>query len=239
MLDKVEAVSALGGMFAYLTQLSLLQDLASSRNFHLLDERRTASGQPMKLDANTLSHLCVLQNEDGSDTGTLLRLLNRCVTPCGKRLFKLWLTHPLSDAASIEARLDAVDDLMGNIDFEDAFAACKKFPDFERLIPKVYSGKIKPGEFTRLLTSLKKVTPFVESLRSLSTDFTSALIKQSLDRIPDVASLAEELDSMFVAEEDGSFQPHPGVDEDFDAGQAQVEEVEAQLETEQIGRAHV
>ncbi|CAO1620443.1 unnamed protein product [Sympodiomycopsis kandeliae] len=232
VLDKDEVVSAMGGMFAYLTQLSLLSDVASSRNFQMLEKRRKASGQPMKLDANTLSHLCVLRNEDGSDTGTLHRLLNRCVTPSGKRLFQVWLTHPLSDAASIDARLDAVDDMMGNVDFEDAFVPIKKFPDFERLIPKVASGKIKPVDFTGLLTALKRLTPFVDSLRDVAGGFKSTLIKNLLSSIPDVASLAQELDAMFKAEEDGSFKPHPGVDEDYDAGQAQVEEVEEQLETE-------
>ncbi|CAO1629674.1 unnamed protein product [Parajaminaea phylloscopi] len=230
--DSETAMSALAGMFAYLAQLSLLKDLASSRNFSLLEHRKAASGAPMHLDANTLGHLCVLANEDGSDTGTLHRLLNRCVTPAGKRLFTRWLTHPLSEIDPIRARQDAVEDLLGNIDFEDAFSKLKKMPDFERLIPKVSSGKIKPCDFIRLLTSFKKLSPLVGDLDRLSEPFGSHLIKSLLSSIPDVAKLAAGLDEMFVAEEDGSFQPRENVDEAFDEAQALVEDVEAQLEGE-------
>lgn len=232
MRQQEEAMSALAGMFAYLSQLSLLKDLTSSKNFSLLEHRRTASGRPMHLDANTLSHLCVLQNEDGSDTGTLHRLLNRCVTPSGKRLFKHWLTHPLCDVSAIEARQDAVDDLLGNAEFEDCFAKLKKLPDFERLLPKVYSGKIKPGDFTRLLTAFKKLMPVIEDLKSISADFKSGLIRELLKSVPDVASLAGELDDSFIANEDGSFQPREGVDTAYDEAQVHIEEVEGQLEDE-------
>lgn len=230
--DNEEAMSALAGMFAYLTQLSLLKDLAASKNFNLLDHRRAAGAQPMHLDANTLSHLCILANEDGSDAGTLHRLLNRTVTPAGKRLFKKWLTHPLFDIAAIRARQDAVDDLLSSVDFEDCFAQLKKMPDFERLIPKVYSRKIKPCEFTKLLASFKKMTPIVVDLERLSSSFASELVKSLLSSIPDVASLAADLDAMFIAEEDGSFQPRDGVDKSFDEAQALVQNVERRLEGE-------
>lgn len=230
--DNEVAMSSLAGMFAYLAQLSLLKDLTSSKNFSLLEHRKTAGGQPMHMDANTLSHLCVLANEDGSDAGTLHRLLNRCFTPAGKRLFKLWLTHPMSDMTAINARQEAVEDMLGNMDFEECLARLKKLPDFERLIPKVASGKIKPGEFTRLLSSFKKMTPIVDDLVSHAASFTSELVKKLLYTIPNVASLAAHLDAMFVAEEDGSFQPRDGVDEDYDQAQAAVDAVEEELESE-------
>lgn len=232
MLDKPEAVSALGGMFAYLTQLSLLNDVTSSKNFSPLQDLKTSQGASLKLDANTLSHLCVLQNEDGSDTGTLHKLLNRCVTPCGKRLFKQWLTTPLAQVQAIEERLDAVDDLMGDSDFQDAFGKLRKLPDFERLIPKVHSGKIRPAEFINLLSSLKKLNPIVEDLQGLAKEYRSALIIHVLESVPDVASLAQEIDGSFQIQEDGSFKPLQGVDEDFDQGEAEVEQAEEALEGE-------
>jgi DNA mismatch repair protein MSH5 len=35
-------------------------------------------------------------------------LLNRCVTPPGRRLLRLWFARPLVDMAALESRLDAV-----------------------------------------------------------------------------------------------------------------------------------
>lgn len=230
--DNELAMSALAGMFAYLAQLSLLRDLSASKNFTLLEDRKAARGRPMHLDANTLNHLCVLSNEDGSDAGTLHRLLNRCITPAGRRLFKIWLTHPLSDAASIAARQDAVEDLVGNTEFEDCFAKLKKLPDFERLMPKVSSGKIKPVDFTGLLTAFKRMTPIVQDLLQVTVGFKSQLVQQLLESIPDVAQLAAELDEMFIAEEDGSFEPTQGTDEAFDTAHRNVEAVEEELEAQ-------
>ena len=64
------------------------------------------------LDGQTLINLEILVNHaDGSSKGTLLKLLNHCATPFGKRLFKKWLCYPLQSVAEINKRLDAVDDL--------------------------------------------------------------------------------------------------------------------------------
>jgi len=82
-------MSALGGLVWYLRSLKLDEELMSFKNFHVYDPVRQAS--TLILDGQTLSNLEVFQNNsDGTETGTVLRLLNRCVTPFGKHA-----THPL------------------------------------------------------------------------------------------------------------------------------------------------
>jgi DNA mismatch repair protein MSH6 len=118
------AIEALGGMMFYLQSLNMANDLLSQKSFNIYDPIR--KGEGMVLDGQTLSHLEVsplgkdrrywfpsltapwwdqilLNNEGGSD-GTLLQLLQRCITPFGKRLFRLWLTVPLRDVDAINAR---------------------------------------------------------------------------------------------------------------------------------------
>ena len=64
------------------------------------------------LDGQTIINLEIFENNyDGTDTGSLYKLLMRCFTPFGKRLFKRWLCHPLRHADIINQRLDAVEDL--------------------------------------------------------------------------------------------------------------------------------
>lgn len=78
-------MSALGGLVWYLRSLKLDEELMSFKNFHVYDPVRQAS--TLILDGQTLSNLEVFQNNsDGTETGTVLRLLNRCVTPFGKQL---------------------------------------------------------------------------------------------------------------------------------------------------------
>ncbi len=124
MLDKPVAMSALGGMVwyaqrsqrrrsrllrltarshRYLRQLNLDSDLVTARNFNIYDPLSRGNGT-LVLDGQTLAHIEVLQNSQGGTEGTLLQLLSRCVTPFGKRLFKVWLCAPLRDVAAINDR---------------------------------------------------------------------------------------------------------------------------------------
>lgn len=74
----------------------------------------------------------MLVNNEGGTEGTLAELLQRCVSPSGKRLFKVWLRSPLRDADAINARLDAVEDLMNHPRFSGDFTQlCKGLPDLE------------------------------------------------------------------------------------------------------------
>ena len=77
-----QTLSAFGAMVWYLRALKLDRDLLSMQNFHRYDPMQHASS--LILDGQTLINLEILENNiDGSEQGTLLRLLNRCVTPFG------------------------------------------------------------------------------------------------------------------------------------------------------------
>lgn len=54
----------------------------------------------------------ILHNSDtGAEHGSLLWLLDHTLTVFGGRLLRSWVAHPLRDAALIQARLDAVQEL--------------------------------------------------------------------------------------------------------------------------------
>lgn len=125
MYDKPVAMSALGGMVwcvplpgaqpgsqlltrppsshRYLRQLNLDLDLVTTRNFNVYDPLSKSDGT-LHLDGQTLAHIEVLQNSQGTTEGTLIQLLSRCVTPFGKRLFKVWLCAPLRGVSAINDR---------------------------------------------------------------------------------------------------------------------------------------
>jgi DNA mismatch repair protein MSH6 len=146
MMDKPLAMEALGGMVFYLRSLNLDKDLISQKNFNIYDPIK--QGMNLVLDGQTLGHMEVLVNSEGGEDGTLLNLLQRCVTPFGKRLFRIWLTSPLKDARAINDRLDAVDDLMNAPAFGGQFSqTCKKLPDIERLISRIHAGNVKQRDF--------------------------------------------------------------------------------------------
>nr|WJN24931.1 mismatch repair protein [Pseudozyma pruni] len=231
MVDRPCAMSALGGMLVYLAQLNLDRDLCSSRNFNIFDPLR--QDKCLVLDAQSLTHLNVLQNDEGTDEGTLHRLLNRAVTPFGKRLFKIWLVAPLATADAIRARQDAVEDLLKNPCFGDEFETFgKALPDIERIVPRVRAGKCRPRDFTAVLKGLVRFEKAIKQLRSQCEGFETNVIDALLQSIPPVSAMARELQSSFKVTEDGSFTPIEGAFEPFDRAEAGIAEVEAQLEHE-------
>jgi len=232
MLDKPEAVSALGGLLWYLSQLNLDRDLVSSRNFNIFDPIRQS--KCLILDAQSLTHLNVLSNEQGSDEGTLHRLLNRCVTPFGKRLFKVWLVAPLSTAPAIRARQDAVDDFLKSDDFSDAFNKfAKKLPDIERIIPRIVAGKCKPADFTKVLSAFARFSNSVDTLVSHTEGFETETISNLLRSIPDVTDKAKSLQEKFVEDaNDGSWIPREEVNEEFDEAESNLKTIEQALDDE-------
>ncbi|PWN40848.1 DNA mismatch repair protein Msh6 [Ceraceosorus guamensis] len=231
MLDRDTAMSALGGMLWYLEQLNLDQDLCSSKNFDIFDPLK--NNGCLVLDAQSLSHLNVLSNEQGNDVGTLHKLLNRCVTPFGKRLFKIWLVAPLCERRALEARHDAVDDFLSSPDFQDVFdKAAKKLPDIERIMPRIHAGKCKPMDFTRVLTALSELDGLIERLLQETQHFSSTTIGSLLRGIPQVSPIAQRLQDMFALKDDGAFIPRTGVFQDFDDAQDAESAILDQLERE-------
>jgi DNA mismatch repair protein MSH6 len=55
------------------------------KNFNIYDPM--SKGRGLVLDGQTLAHVEVLLNSEGTDDGTLLKLLGRCVTPAGKSAY--------------------------------------------------------------------------------------------------------------------------------------------------------
>ncbi|GAA5834783.1 hypothetical protein JCM11251_003661 [Rhodosporidiobolus azoricus] len=229
MYDKPVAMSALGGMISYLRQLNLDADLVTAKNFNVYDPLSRSSGT-LALDGQTLAHIEVLQNSQGTTEGTLLQLLSRCVTPFGKRLFKVWLCAPLRDVQAINDRLDAVEDLLSNSNFAVAFdSVAKKLPDLERLLSRIHGKTVKKKDFLRVINSFEEISEMVGTLKSLGEDFKSRGISQLLEGVPDVDEMLEEIKSLFETDE---LLPVDGKDEEFERVREAVEAVEEALDEE-------
>ncbi|KAG0213342.1 DNA mismatch repair protein msh6 [Mortierella sp. GBA30] len=219
MKDNGPVMSALGGLVWYLKSLKLDMELLSFKNFHVYDPVRQAS--TLILDGQTLSNLEVFQNNsDGSETGTVLRLLNRCVTPFGKRLFRRWLYHPLRSSSAIAARLDAVEDLMRVPGFLDLFEEkCARFPDLERIVSRIHAGSCKISEFLVVLSTFGTLLDTSRRLGTYANHFKSSKIASVLAELPDLTEHLDYFKDAFdhrVAETEGEIIPNPGFAQDYD-----------------------
>ncbi|KAL7412649.1 muts domain V-domain-containing protein [Mrakia frigida] len=230
-MDQPLVLSSLGGIISYLKQLNLDQDLLSQKNFDIYDPIR--QGQNLVLDGQTLAHIEVLVNNEGGEEGSLLKILQRCTTPFGKRLFRLWLCMPLRKAQAINDRLDAVEEIMQHPNFEDVFRKlCKGLPDLERQVSRIHAKSIKISDFMKVINSFDDVHRGFEKLADIAESFESKSIGALLKSAPDLTSYLENIRSLFKYDkEEGTLLPVRGADEDYETIMQEIKEVEEELET--------
>lgn len=228
LAKRGESMAALGAMLLYLRTLNLDRDLLASENVVL----HSVSGQTLQLDAQTLTHLNVLSNDNGTEEGTLHALLNRCHLPFGKRLLRQWLLHPLVDLASLNARLDAVQDLLMDEDFHRAWATfARTLPDVERVLPRVRAGRAKPRDFVDLLEALAGIDSALDQLqRYVQENHGTRALSQVLRSIPSLTDAVAQLRGQFVVSSDGGFEPVEGTDENYDRTQCRLAALEHELD---------
>lgn len=229
--EKDLLMSSFGALVHYLKVLKIEHDLLTLGNFSWYDPIKKANS--LILDGKTLINLEVFANSfDGGVDGTLFMLLNRCITPFGKRLFKQWVCHPLMDAAKINARLDAVESLNANSSVQESFtSSLTKLPDLERMISRVHAGNCKAEDFVRVLDGFEQIEYTMDLLRDIGSG--EGVVGQLISAMPDISQILRGWKEAFdhsKAKSDGVLVPERGVEEDFDKSQDRIEEILADLE---------
>jgi DNA mismatch repair protein MSH6 len=185
------------------------------------------------LDGQTLINLEVFANTfDGGAEGTLFNVLNRCITPFGKRMFKQWVCHPLADIDRINERLDAVDMLNKNRILSDKFkSSMVRMPDLERLISRIHAGSCRPEDFVRVLDGFDQIDYTLTLLAEHKG--TGGILSRLLTSIPDLATPLKWWKTAFDHAKARDFKlliPERGVEEEFDASQDRIAEIESELD---------
>ncbi|KAL3466026.1 muts domain V-domain-containing protein [Aspergillus heterothallicus] len=229
--DKELVMSAFGAMVQYLRLLKIERDLITIGNFSWYDPIKKASS--LVLDGQTLINMEIFANSfDGGVDGTLFQLLNRCITPFGKRMFKQWVCHPLVDAKKINARLDAVDALNADPGVRDQFSSqLTKMPDLERLISRIHAANCKAQDFVRVLEGFEQIEYTMSILRDSGSG--EGVIGQLISSMPDLTELLEYWKTAFdhsQARENGLLVPKPGIEEDFDNSQENMKQLHQDLD---------
>ncbi|KAL7906037.1 DNA repair protein [Trichoderma velutinum] len=228
--DDDLVMSAIGGLVSYLRFLKLEGPLLSQGNFEVYNPIQKNS--TLVLDGQTLTNLELFANTvNGNSDGTLFGLLNKCITPFGKRLFRQWVAHPLCDIDRINERLDAVELLNDDPSVREQFASqLVKMPDLERLISRIHAGACKPEDFVRVLEGFEQI----EYTMTLVGAFKggNGLIDRLITSMPNLEEPLAYWSTAFdrqKAKEEKLMIPESGVDEDFDASVARIEGVKNQL----------
>ena len=221
----------MGALVQYLRTLKLERSLLTQGNFTAYSPIQ--KGTTLVLDGQTLINLEVFANSfDGSQDGTLFTLLNRCVTPFGKRMFRQWVCHPLADAARINERLDAVDMLNKDRTLSEQFIeSMTRMPDLERLISRIHAGSCRPDDFVRVVDGFEQIEYTMSLLEAFGGG--DGIVDRLIAAMPDLKKPLKFWKTAFdhsKAREYKLLVPERGVEEDFDNSQDHIEEIEGELE---------
>ena len=147
------AVRAAGAILQYLkeTQPASLELLTGLSTYNL--------SEFMTLDSATRRNLELTETiRTGSAQGSLLSVLDRCVTPGGRRLMRQWVSKPLLDASAITQRQDSVqlfvEQGMLRAELREAL---HPLGDLERLVNRVVSGHAGPKDLVAIRNILREL----------------------------------------------------------------------------------
>lgn len=224
-------MSAFGGLLWYLSMLKIERQLVSLGNVSWYDPIRKATS--LVLDGQSLVNLEIFANSlDGGPEGTLFQLVNRCITPFGKRKLRGWVAHPLADVSKINARHDAVDALLADPTVTARFtASLSRLPDLERLISRVHAGGCRVQDFVSVLEGFEQIEYTISLLGNLGAG--EGVIGQLITAMPDLKSNLKYWRDAFDrkrAQSDGLLVPAQGIEVDFDESTNRLSEIDDQLE---------
>ncbi|HAI21359.1 MAG TPA: DNA mismatch repair protein MutS, partial [Clostridiales bacterium UBA8153] len=184
-LDRLPAATcAAGGLLEHLlqTQRVDLQHLTGVSVYH--------TGDYVVLDETTRRNLELVRRlRDGAKHGTLLGVLDRTVTPLGARLLRSWLERPLSTLAAVQARLDAVEQLVGDarcrLRLQEVLGRCS---DLERLLGRVAYATANGRDLLALATSVALASELRDGLEPGPAALLHDL-RGRLDPMPELVQL--------------------------------------------------
>ncbi|HLA24606.1 MAG TPA: DNA mismatch repair protein MutS [bacterium] len=203
------AVSAAGALLQY------LKDTQFSPLAHIRRITTYSTDAGLLLDASTRRNLEIVRNQrDGGLHGTLLWVLDETKTSMGARRLRQWLLLPLIDREMIEARLDAVEELVRAPRRRTALAAALTgLADLERLMGRVGHGSANGRDLVALAASLRKLPALREALDGGQT----RALQDVAGRIADHAGIATLIEAAIVDHPPVTVQEGGIIRDDYDA----------------------
>ncbi|MCL2495583.1 MAG: DNA mismatch repair protein MutS [Oscillospiraceae bacterium] len=193
LLTESLALRALGACLRYLREAQRSEGRGSIHSVECYSET-----QFMRLDASSRRNLELCETMRGREKrGSLLWVLDRTRSACGKRLLRAWLERPLVHLPRIVKRLNAVQELLEDLDARlDLQEALARMHDLERLMSRVVYQTANARELRAAAASLRLLPSIKHALREARSDY----LRQLANAIDPMESLCELIELAIVEE---------------------------------------
>ncbi|MBE3098034.1 MAG: DNA mismatch repair protein MutS [Planctomycetes bacterium] len=182
--DVAAGISAAGAIMDY------LQETQRTSLAHIRRIERVESGRWLHLDETTQRSLELVETlRERRREHSLLWVLDRTATAMGGRLLRQWILCPLARREAIEARLDAVEELMAARELRgDLARLLADTSDVERIVGRVACNRAGPRDMLGLGRTLAQLPAVKARLTARQSDLL-AQIETDLDLLGDVREL--------------------------------------------------
>ncbi len=190
--NMTDAIKAAGALSIYIseTQRKNIKQITNiqavqSNDFLIIDE------------ASQLNLELVRTARERNENGSLVDVMDKTSTAMGARLLRNWIRRPLINATHINARLNAVQELLEkNNTLLSLIAELKEIGDLQRLSAKIANEKAN----ARDLIAIAKTCSHIPKLKSILKDFQSAQICDSANKMEELTPLTNPIINALVEE---------------------------------------
>jgi DNA mismatch repair protein MutS len=165
--DGDPAIPAAGALVRYLVETQAPDaEQSADRLGHLRPPLRDGPDRCLLIDRTSLASLEIERTmRTGQAAGSLLAMLQHCVTAMGKRLLRQWLCFPLRDLETIEGRQRRVAALVDDADLMDAVRGnLGGVQDVARIVGRMGTGRATPRDLVALGRSVERITHLADAI---------------------------------------------------------------------------
>ncbi|MDW8293892.1 MAG: DNA mismatch repair protein MutS [Aquificaceae bacterium] len=187
--EKEEELLPFGGLYLYLkqTQKSFLPFLEKPKPYR--------NEGYVGIDYRTRRGLELLESYEGSESFTLFGVMNRTLTPMGRRRLRFHILHPFREKAMVERVQEAVEELLKeDSTLKELRERLKGVPDLERLISRISGGLSTAKD----LVQVKKALEAVKALKEVIRGAGSEALMEVRQRLVELEDLREEIERTLV-----------------------------------------
>ncbi|EHL31627.1 DNA mismatch repair protein MutS [Legionella drancourtii] len=208
--DYPTALIAAGALLSYL-QTTQKQALP-----HLNALTLENSHDYLQLDASTQKHLELFENVQGGHENSLLSVLDKTACTMGSRLLKRWLGRPLKQQSLIQARQQAIAEIIGLQCEATIHQLLRQICDVERIVSRIALKSARPRDLLALGTTLT-VLPEIHAALAQNKCPLALELKAHTQPLPTLQQLlaAAIIENPPVLIRDGGVIA-PGFDEELD-----------------------
>lgn len=186
--ENPTALTAAGALLAYLhtTQKQALP--------HLTTLTLEQAHDYLQLDAATQKHLELFESIRGQQENSLLSILDTTASTMGSRLLKRWLARPLRRHSPIQARQQAIEEIIHLQNDASIHQLLRQTSDVERIVSRIALKSARPRDLVALCHTLA----LLPELNALIAKNQSALMMQLKNPIKPLPELHQLLTSAII-----------------------------------------